>query len=92
MGLLIPNGQGYHRLAEILRSYQEYESCEVALSLGEQYLPEDLDLHAERLRCALLRYGPTSKEARPALDEVRALSEAHPENQRLKQILVALDR
>ena len=83
---------GYQRLAEILRSYQEYEACEVALALGEQYLPEDIDLRAERLRCALLRYGPTSEQARPALDEVRALAEVHPENVRLKQILVALDR
>lgn len=82
----------YQRLAEILRSYQEYEACEVALALGEQYLPEDIDLRAERLRCALLHYGPTSEQARPALDEVRALSEAHPENLRIKQILASLDR
>ncbi len=83
---------GYHRLAEILRSYQEYEACEIALALGQKHLPDDIDLRAERLRCALLRYGPTSEEARPALDEVRALSQSHPENERLKQILVALDR
>ncbi len=83
---------GYQRLAEILRSYHEYEACEVALTLGEQYLPDDIGLRAERLRCALLRYGPTTEKARLALDEVRALAEAHPENERLKQILVALDR
>jgi len=83
---------GYRRLAQILTSYHEYESCEVALALGEKYLPDDVDLRAERLRCALLRIGPTTKEARPALAEVRALAEAHPENERLKQILVALDR
>ncbi|MFQ5927592.1 MAG: hypothetical protein ACE5MH_09185, partial [Terriglobia bacterium] len=64
----------------------------VALEIGEQYIPDDIDRRAERLRCALLHHGPTSEEAAPLLEETRALARAHPENTRLKQILVALDR
>jgi tetratricopeptide (TPR) repeat protein len=85
-------GPGYHRLGEILRSYQAYEACAAALQLGEKYLPGDIDLRAERLRCLLLYHGPTSEEARPVLERVRALAREHPENERLQQILVALDR
>ena len=75
---------GYQRLAEILRSYQRYEDCEKALRVGEAHLPSSINLRAERLRCTLLRVGPSSDEAAPAVKELKQLAEAHPENERVK--------
>jgi tetratricopeptide (TPR) repeat protein len=81
---------GYQRLAEILRSYQRYEDCEKALRVGEAHLPSSINLRAERLRCTLLRVGPSSEEAAPAVKELKALAEAHPENDRVRKVLAAV--
>ncbi len=81
---------GYQRLAEILRSYEEFEACEEALKVAQANLPKNIDLRAERLRCALLRLDPNSDAAAPALAELRKLQKAHPDNARIQKVLTAV--
>ncbi|MFQ5515471.1 MAG: tetratricopeptide repeat protein [Myxococcota bacterium] len=81
---------GYQRLAEILRSYEQYEACEEALKVAEAHLPRNIDLRAERLRCTLLRVGPATEAAAPALAELRDLRRTHPQNERVQHILTAV--
>ncbi len=83
--------ESYFLMAEILRNSHRYEDCERILLGGERAIPADIDLKGERLRCTLLKLGPTSKAAKPALKELKQLSEANPDNTLLKEILHALD-
>jgi len=83
--------ESYFLEAELLRSSHRYEDCERILSAGERAIPDEVDLKAERLRCALLKSGPTSTAAKPALAELKRLNETHPENALVKEILHALD-
>ena len=81
----------YFLAAELYRNSGYYEVCERVLLGGEREIPGDVDLKAERLRCTLLKLGPTSAAAKPSLKELKQLSEANPENAQLKEILHALD-
>ena len=83
--------ESYFLMAEILRNSHRYEECEAMLIGGVKAIPSDIDLQAERLRCTLLKLGPTSAAAKPSLKELKALSEAHPDNSLLKEIMKALD-
>ena len=83
--------ESYFLEAELLRSAHRYEDCERILLGGERAIPAEIDLKAERLRCALLKSGPTSESAKPALAELKRLYETHPENALVKEILHALD-
>jgi tetratricopeptide (TPR) repeat protein len=83
--------ESYFLMAELLRNSHRYEDCERVLLGGERAIPADIDLKAERLRCTLLKLGPTSAAAKPALKELKQLSESNPDNALLKQILFALD-
>jgi tetratricopeptide (TPR) repeat protein len=83
--------ESYFLLAEILRSQHRYEECEKTMAKGVRAIPKDVDLKAERLRCTLLKLGPTSAAAKPSLKELKQLSEANPDNAQLKEILHALD-
>jgi tetratricopeptide (TPR) repeat protein len=83
--------ESYFLMAEILRSEHRYEECEKLMLGGVRAIPGDVDLKAERLRCTLLKLGPTSAAAKPSLKELKQLSEANPENAQLKEILHALD-
>lgn len=83
--------ESYFLEAELLRNRHRYEDCERVLSAGERAIPSDVDLKAERLRCTLLRLGPTSPAAKPALTELKQLQKQHPDNALVKEILHALD-
>ncbi len=83
--------ESYFLEAELLRSGHRYEDCERVLLGGERALPAEIDLKAERLRCTLLKLGPTSAAAKPALADLKRLNQAHPENVLVKEILHALD-
>ena len=83
--------ESYFLMAEILRNSHRYEDCERVLLGGERAIPAEIDLKAERLRCTLLKLGPTNASAKPALRELKQLSEAHPDNALLKEIMKALD-
>jgi tetratricopeptide (TPR) repeat protein len=82
--------EAYYLQGDILRAQRQYESCETALRRGEEQLPGDVGLRAERLRCQLLRHGPGTEQARPVLVELVQLSREHPENERVRNILLAL--
>ncbi len=81
----------YFLESDLLRSAHQYEECERVLKGGERAIPDDIDLKADRLRCTLLKLGPTSAAAKPALAELKALHEKHPDNALTKEILHALD-
>jgi len=83
--------ESYFLLAEILRNSHQYAECERVLIGGERAIPNDVDLKAERMRCTLLKLGPTSQAAKPTLKELKQLARANPDNKLLKQILYALD-
>ena len=81
---------GYQRLAEILRSYEQFDACEEILRIGEQAMPTNVNLRAERLRCTLLKVGPNSAAAAAPVQELKKLQKAHPDNRRVKQVLIAV--
>jgi tetratricopeptide (TPR) repeat protein len=81
----------YFLAAELYRNSGHYEECERLLLIGERSIPSEVDLKAERLRCTLLKVGPTSAEAKSSVAELKKLSADHPESQLAKQILRALD-
>lgn len=83
--------ESYFLDAEILRNAHRYEDCERVLSAGERAIPNDVDLKAERLRCTLLRLGPTAPAAKPAIAELKKLNSTYPDNALVKEILHALD-
>jgi len=83
--------ESYFLQAEILRNWLRYEDCERVLAAGERAIPADIDLKAERLRCTLLKLGPTSAPAKPAVAELKGLNQTNPDNVLVKEILHALD-
>jgi tetratricopeptide (TPR) repeat protein len=83
--------ESYFLDAELLRNTHRYEDCERVLTAGEHAIPSDVDLKAERLRCTLLKLGPTSAAAKPALADLKQLHEQHPKNALVNEILHALD-
>ena len=83
--------ESYFLDAEILRNSHRYEDCERVLLAGERQISGDIDLQAERLRCTLLKLGPTSVAAKPALAELKKLNITYPNNVLVKEILHALD-
>jgi hypothetical protein len=83
--------ESYFLESELLRSFLRYEDCERILAGGEKAIPSEIDLKAERLRCTLLKLGPTSAAAKPSIAELKALNQKHPENALVKEIMHALD-
>jgi tetratricopeptide (TPR) repeat protein len=81
----------YFLAAELYRNTGHYEECERILTIGERALPQEPDVKAERLRCTLLRVGPTSAAAKEPIAELKKLSADNPDNPLSKQILRALD-
>lgn len=81
----------YFLAAELYRTTGHYEECERILTIGEKAIPEEPDVKAERLRCTLLRVGPTSEAAKGPIAELKKLSADHPDNPLSKKILEALD-
>ncbi|MCP4003204.1 MAG: tetratricopeptide repeat protein [bacterium] len=85
-------GEAYALQAELLFSTYRYGECESKLLRAEKYLPDDVDLKVRRLRCSLLRHGPNTEAARPALEEIKKLQRQHPKNLLIREILIALDQ
>ncbi len=83
--------ESYFLESDLLRSAHRYEDCERVLMAGEREIPTEIDLKADRLRCTLLKLGPTSASAKPALAELKRLHKQHPDNALTKEILHALD-
>jgi tetratricopeptide (TPR) repeat protein len=81
----------YFLADDLYRNTHHYEECERLLLIGEKALPKDVDLKANRLRCTLLKVGPTSAEAKAPIAELKKLSADNPEAELPKQILRALD-
>jgi tetratricopeptide (TPR) repeat protein len=81
----------YEVLAQGFVARSEYSECESLLRLAEERIPENVDLSFQRLRCAILRHGVHSSAAKPAISELKALAEAHPDNELGQQLLIALD-
>jgi len=81
----------YFLAADLYRNAGHYEECERLLLIGEKAIPSEVDLKAERLRCTLLKVGPTNAAAKPSIAELKKLSADHPDAELPKQILRALD-
>lgn len=81
----------YFLAADLYRNTGHYEECERLLLIGEKALPGEVDLKAERLRCTLLKVGPTSDAAKGPIADLKALSAANPDSALPREILRALD-
>jgi len=81
----------YFLAAELYRTTGHYEECERLLTIGEKAIPEEIDIKAERLRCTLLRVGPTNPAAKTSIAELKQMSKDHPDNPLVHDILQALD-
>jgi tetratricopeptide (TPR) repeat protein len=81
----------YFLAAEFYRNWAHYEDCEALLLVGEKAIPAEVDLKAERLRCTLLKDGPTSDRSKATVAELKKLSSDHPESALARDILKALD-
>jgi len=82
--------EAYFLQADILRAQQQHEACELALRRGEQRLPKDAGLRAERLRCQLLRTPSDPAKAKPLVEELAQLGRENPDSERIRNILLAL--
>ena len=85
-------GEAYALQSELLLSTHRYSECESKLLRAEKHLPDDVDLRIRRLRGSLLRHGPTTEAAKPALDEIKVLRKQYPKNLLIREILIALDQ
>jgi tetratricopeptide (TPR) repeat protein len=81
----------YLILAQGLIKRNEFAECENLLRLAEQRIPDDVDLSFQRIRCTILRVGPSSRAAKPAIAELKTLAAAHPDNALGQNLLIALD-
>jgi len=81
----------YFLAAELYRGTGHFDECERLLLIGEKAIPDEVDLKAERIRCTLLKVGPTSPEAKEPITELKQLSFDHPDASLPKKILRALD-
>jgi tetratricopeptide (TPR) repeat protein len=81
----------YFLAAELYRTTGHYEECERILTIGEKAVQDEPDVKAERLRCTLLRIGPTNDAAKPTIAELKKLAEDNPKNPLPTRILNALD-
>jgi tetratricopeptide (TPR) repeat protein len=83
--------EGYFLQADILRAQGMHQACESLLERGQQQLPDRAAIRAERLRCQLLRVGPQSEAAKPVVTEIMGLAKAHPDDERIRNIALALE-
>jgi tetratricopeptide (TPR) repeat protein len=82
--------EAYYLQADLLRVQGQFEACEAALRRGEERLPKNASLRAERLRCQLLRVREDAARRQPVIDELVALGREHPDDERIRNILLAL--
>ena len=81
----------YFLAGELYRNTGHYEECERLFKVGENAIPDEVDIHAERMRCTLLRVGPTSPEAHDTISDLKQLAFDHPDEPLPKAILRSLD-
>jgi len=81
----------YFLAGELYRSSGHYEECERLFKIGENAIPDEVDIKAERMRCTLLRVGPTSPEAHDTISDLKQLAFDHPDEPLPKAILQSLD-
>jgi tetratricopeptide (TPR) repeat protein len=69
----------------------DFAECENLLRIAEQRIPDNVDLSFQRLRCTILRVGPASTAAKPAIAEIKALADENPDTPLGQKLLLALD-
>ena len=82
---------GYLILAQGLIKQNEFAECENLLRLAEQRIPDNVDVKLQRIRCTILRVGPSSTAAKPAIAELKSLAAENPDNALGQKLLFALD-
>lgn len=82
--------EAYFLQADILRAQGMNQACEDLLGRGEQQIPKNAGVRAERLRCTLLRVGANGEAAKPVIAEILGLAKAHPDDERIRNIVLAL--
>ena len=83
---------GYFVVADTQRRYGAFDQCEDTLKLAELRFEDDIDLHAERIRCSLLRHGVHSNAAMPSIAELRDLARKDPNDPLVREIMTLLDQ
>lgn len=85
-------GLGQRMLAEIYLARGGYAQCETLLRRAEAALPADSEVKIQRIRCQLLNAGPEAEGSNAAILELEQIALEHPENERARDLLIALDR
>jgi tetratricopeptide (TPR) repeat protein len=83
---------GYHIVADTQRRYGAYEECETTMRMAALRFKNDINLQAERIRCALLRHGVHSNAAMPSIEELRDLARKDPNDPLVREIMLLLEQ
>jgi len=78
---------GYLVAADAQRKYGNVEACESTLIAATSRFPEDANLHAERIRCTLMRKGVHSMAALPDIQELKELAARDPDDPLIREML-----
>jgi hypothetical protein len=80
----------YVFVAETQRRYFDFAGCEKTLRIALKRFPEDTEIQANRIRCTLMRYGISSKDALPAVEDLKALAARDPNDPLVQEILLLI--
>ncbi|NRA03109.1 MAG: tetratricopeptide repeat protein [Myxococcales bacterium] len=85
-------GLGWRMLSELQVARAAYAECESLLRRAEGFLPDNIEIRVQRIRCQLLWAGPEAEDSSAAIAELEQVALEHPENVRAQDLLMALDR
>ncbi len=83
---------GYHAVADTQRRYGAYGECETTMRMAGIRWKDDVNLQAERIRCALLRHGVHSNAALPSIAELQELARKDPKDPLVREIMLLLQQ
>lgn len=78
---------GYVIAADAQRRYGNYSACESTMRAALSRFPDDVQVQAERIRCALMRKGVHSRAALGDVKELEALAKKNPDDPMVKEML-----
>jgi len=78
---------GYIVAADAQRKYGNVAACESTMIAATTRFPDDPNLHAERIRCTLMRKGVHSMAALPDIQELKELAARDPDDPLIQEML-----
>ena len=78
---------GYLVAADAQRKHGNVAACESTLIAAISRFPDDANLHAERIRCTLMRKGVHSMASLPDIQELKELAAKDPDDPLIQEML-----